>query len=257
LRVSEAHASSPARRPLAPAIIDLGRLDYHQAYTIQQDHLEEVLAARDAGQPEIGRVLLVEHPPVITIGRHPGSASHLLVSAMTLASHGVALAETDRGGDITYHGPGQLVVYPIIDLNRLNLGLHAYMRLLEQAVIDSCARWGILAQREPGATGVWVHDPASTQAQDAAPAKLAAMGVRVRRWVSMHGLAINVDPDLTHFDLIVPCGLAGRRVTSLRSLLGPKAPSFDDVKRTLVEELSAHLVRAAQNAELARATQPS
>jgi lipoyl(octanoyl) transferase len=149
--------------------------------------------------------------------------------------------ETDRGGDITYHGPGQLVAYPILDLNHLNLRLHEYMRLLEGVVIEACATWGVEGHRDEGATGVWVRG------EEGQSAKVCAMGVRVRRWVSMHGLAINVSTDLNHFDLIVACGLAGRSVTSLKALLGEAAPGMDEVKSVLgsvmrarVEALSGH-----------------
>jgi len=140
------------------------------------------------------------------------------------------VVETDRGGDITYHGPGQLVAYPILDLNRYGLGLHAYMRLLEQVVIDTVAVWGVVGERDPGATGVWVRGR-----------KIAAFGVRVRKWVSMHGLALNVTTILDHFGLVVPCGLVGRGVTSLHGELGARCPAMDDVKRTLVRSLNERL----------------
>ena len=137
----------------------------------------------------MGRVLLVEHDPVITGSRRPGAGNHLLASHDQLVRLGVELAETDRGGDITYHGPGQLVAYPILDLNRLNLGLHAYMRLLEQAVIDTCSAWGVVCVRDSAATGVWVSRNGST-------GKIGAMGVRGKLWVSMHGLSLHVAPSL-------------------------------------------------------------
>lgn len=231
-----------------PKVIDLGVIDYPAAYDIQVMHLEEVQASRDAGSPEIGRILLVEHPPVITIGRHPGSAKHLTASAALLAQRGVAVVDSDRGGDITYHGPGQLVVYPIIDLNRVNLGLHAHMRLMEAAVIEACSLWGVGGEREPGATGVWVQS-----FDEERPAKIAAMGVRVRRWITMHGLALNIDPDLSHFDLIIPCGLTGRRVTSLRQLLGASTPSMQEAKQVLTRCLTAGLIEAARAADASRA----
>jgi lipoyl(octanoyl) transferase len=123
-------------------IIDLGRMPYAAAYEEQLDYLEEVMAAREAGGPIPGFLLLVEHEPVITISRRAGVANHLLATPALLAQHGVRVEETDRGGDITYHGPGQLVAYPVLDLNLLSLGLHDYMRLLEQSVIDVCARYG-------------------------------------------------------------------------------------------------------------------
>lgn len=243
-------------------------MPYAEAYAAQLAAHAEVLAAREAGSPEIGRLLLVEHdPPVITISRRPGARAHLLASDDLLAHHGVTLAETDRGGDITYHGPGQLVVYPIIDLNHLKLGLHDYMRLLEAAVIDTCARFGITAERDASATGVWVRseDPPrmNTDERGSEPtsslnpgpsvfisghsAKICAMGVRVRRWVTLHGLALNVTTNLDHFNLIVPCGLAGRPVTSLQQLLGPRCPSMPEVKHVLTTALSEHLHRAAKS----------
>ena len=242
-------------------------MPYAEAYAAQLAAHAEVLAAREAGNPEIGRLLLVEHdPPVITISRRPGARAHLLASDELLARHGVTLAETDRGGDITYHGPGQLVVYPIIDLNHLKLGLHDYMRLLEAAVIDTCARFGITAERDASATGVWVagtqplinaDERGSNQPSSLNPcpsvfisdhsAKICAMGVRVRRWVTLHGLALNVTTNLDHFNLIVPCGLAGRPVTSLQQLIGPRCPSMPEVKHALTTALSNHLHRAAKS----------
>ncbi len=222
-------------------IIDLGRLSYAAAFDLQLMHHAEVLEAREAGVPEIGRLLLVEHdPPVITISRRPGARDNLRASESFLASRGITLAETDRGGDITYHGPGQLVIYPIIDLNLLKLGLHGYMRLLEEAVITCCAAFGLPCSREHGATGVWTDGPRAS-APDQQPRKIAAMGVRVRRWVTMHGLALNISTNLTHFAHIIPCGLVGREVTSLERELGPKCPTMVEVKRVLSNELSAAL----------------
>jgi lipoyl(octanoyl) transferase len=231
-------------------IIDLGRLTYAAALDIQRAIAEEVTASRTSSHPQLGRILLVEHDPVITVSRRPGAAANLLASPEGLAQLGVEVADTDRGGDITYHGPGQLVVYPILDLNRLNLGLHAYMRLLEQAVIDACSSWGLSATRDPGATGVWVP-------RGQVPAKIAAMGVRVRRWVSMHGLALNVCPDMDHFKLIVPCGLAGRPVTCLAHELADRglAPvSFAEARDRLASVLARAVRDAAEAAECARAT---
>ena len=219
-------------------------MEYAAAYRVQCDHVDEVLAARQAGLPEPGRILTVEHDPVITISSRASAAKHLLATPQTLVEAGVAVASTDRGGDITYHGPGQLVVYPILDLNLLNLGLHDYMRLLEAAVIDACARFGIAAWRDPKATGVWVGTPG---------AKICAMGVRVRRWVSMHGLALNVSPDMAHFGLIVPCGLSGRAVTSLRrEMPGSACPSMDQAKEVIVRALSQRVESALGDARTAR-----
>ena len=224
--------------------IDLGRIPYEPAYRAQCEHAEEVLAAREAGAPEVGRVLLLEHDPVITISSRAGAEKNLLATPAALARAGVTIARTDRGGDITYHGPGQLVAYPILDLNLLNLGLHAYMRLLESAVIDACADFGIAAERDPAATGVWARTPGGGSAL----AKVAAMGVRVRKWVSMHGLALNVSPDLAHFGLIVPCGLAGRPVTSLRDLLGDACPTMDQAKAAVVRALGDRTAEALRRA---------
>lgn len=224
-------------------MIDLGRLAYGPAYEAQGAHLAEVLASREAGRPEQGRILLVEHDPVITVGRREAGFANLLIGRGALAARGIDLVHSDRGGDITYHGPGQIVAYPILDLNALNLGLHDYMRLLESSVIAAVARFGITGARDPGAPGVWVDD-----------AKVCAMGVRVRRWVSMHGLALNVTTDLSRFDMIVPCGLTGRQVTSMERLLGPGCPAVGHVRAALAEELTLRISRAAAGAAATRAT---
>jgi lipoyl(octanoyl) transferase len=227
-------------------LIDLGRMAYEPAYQTQVSYLDQVLAARNAGAPIPGFVLFVEHDPVITISRRAGAAKHLIATPELLAQRGVSVAETDRGGDITYHGPGQLVAYPILDLNALNLGLHAYMRLLEQAVIDTCAAFGVPTHRDPTATGVWT---------DKGDAKIAAMGVRVRRWISLHGLALNVTTNLPNFQLIVPCGLH-RPVTSLQQELGPGCPTFDRVKAHLRGSLGK-LIEEAWNAAAPKRVQES
>jgi lipoyl(octanoyl) transferase len=235
-------------------VIDLGVMEYRAAYQVQLEHLEEVLAGRGAegaadvggaerkgaeSGGEIGRILLVEHPAVITVGRRPGAQKHLVATPEFLAARGIDLVETDRGGDITYHGPGQLVCYPIVDLNRLKLGLHGWMRLLEEAVIAVCRDHGLEADREEGATGVWVRSRSGEKA------KICAMGVRVKRWITMHGLALNVTTNLEHFGLIVPCGLVGRPVTSLERELGAGGkggcPPMAEVKRALIRELEQRL----------------
>jgi lipoyl(octanoyl) transferase len=155
-------------------------------------------------------LLLVEHPHVLTLGvRGDGGRSHILVPAEELAARSVEVLETGRGGDVTYHGPGQLVGYPIIDLNPDRRDVHRYVRDLEDVLIRVAADYGIEAGRVPGLTGVWVGD-----------GKLAAIGVRIARWVTSHGFALNVTTDLDYFNLIVPCGVADRGVTSLAALLG-------------------------------------
>lgn len=232
---------------MQPTFVDLGRMAYAPAYQAQLEHFQAVLDSRQSGKPEVGRILLVEHdPPVITVSRRQGAASHLLASPDHLARLGVEVSETDRGGDITYHGPGQLVAYPILDLNALGLNLHAYMRLLEQVAMDTCAAFGVVTERDACATGVWVPrdravgEPAGTAAcAGVGSAKVCALGVRVRRWVSMHGLALNVTTNLDHFKLIVPCGLVGRPVTSLCNELGERCPTMQDVKRELSHALIA------------------
>ena len=169
--------------------------------------------------------LLLEHdPPVVTVTKRVGAAAHVLASDAVLSAHGIEKAETDRGGDVTYHGPGQLVAYPILDIQRLGLKVHPYVRWLEQCLIDTIAEDGLAGMRDPAATGVWVG------ADGRAERKVAAIGVRLSRFVALHGFALNVSPDLSHFGLIVPCGLA-RPVTSLAAELGARAPSIDAVKR--------------------------
>lgn len=212
-------------------IEDLGRVSYAEAYRIQNARHESVLAGRGEGDGPIGTVLLVEHDPVITVTRRPGVAEHVIATEAMLAQHGVSREETDRGGDVTYHGPGQLVVYPIVDLNRMNCRIIEYLRALEEIIIGVLADVGVQGERDEGATGVWTRDGDEF-------AKVAAIGVRVRRWVTLHGLALNVDPDLAHFGLIVPCGLHGRPVTSLRRLMGDACPDMARVKELLVERMA-------------------
>ncbi|MBL0927349.1 MAG: lipoyl(octanoyl) transferase [Phycisphaerales bacterium] len=240
--------------------LDVGRLSYDEGVELQGRTAEEVLWWREArergeGPTAAGRLLMLEHdPPVITVSKRQGADRHLLASEEHLRARGIQLRATDRGGDITYHGPGQLVVYPILDLNRLRLNLHSYMRLLEAAVIDAVASFGVSAHRDVCATGVWVggEGPGAglvgagdACAADKTGAKLCAMGVRVRKWVSMHGLALNVTTDLDHFGLIVPCGLVGRPVTSLQRLLGPGCPGMAEVKAAVGAALTARLEAAS------------
>ncbi|HYE01631.1 MAG TPA: lipoyl(octanoyl) transferase LipB [Phycisphaerales bacterium] len=229
-------------------VIELGQMSYAEAYARQVEAAEELLAARAAGALVPGSLMFVEHaPPVITVSRRPAARAHLLASPAELARAGVTLAETDRGGDITYHGPGQLVAYPILDLHQLGLRIHDYLRLLEQAVIDSCAAFGVMAHRDPCATGVWVGGGADADGgacgatAGSGARKLCAMGIRVRRGVCLHGLALNVSTNLEHFGLIVPCGLAGRGVTSLRRELGDRCPDMATVGRALAASLGSLL----------------
>lgn len=199
-------------------ILDLGLIGYADALALQKS----LVAARKVCATEnndIGDVLLLcEHPHVITLGRN-GKREHLLVSEHVLRQKGVQLHATDRGGDVTYHGPGQIVGYPILNLGAIRRDVGWYVRSLEEMMIRATADFGIMARREAGKTGVWVegHAPGG-QAQK----KLAAIGVHLSRWVTSHGFAYNVSTDLRYFDLIIPCGIAGCQATSLEELLaGP------------------------------------
>jgi lipoyl(octanoyl) transferase len=181
----------------------LGQVPYREAWELQR----ELVLRRAAGEiPDT--LLLLTHPPVITLGRG-GHPDHLVASSEQLAARGVEFVETDRGGDITFHGPGQIVGYPIVDLGPRGRDLHRYLRDVEEMLIRALAEFGIAAGRAAGMTGVWVGD-----------AKMGAIGIRVTRWIAHHGFALNVDTDLSFFDLIVPCGIPDRRVTSMGALLG-------------------------------------
>jgi lipoyl(octanoyl) transferase len=217
---------------------DLGRLAYGPALERQRAVNEAVVAGE--APPTL---LLVEHEPVITVSQRRNARAHLLADERQLASLGIGVHETDRGGDITYHGPGQLVAYPILRLNPLGLNLGRYMRLLEAAVIDALGDWDITGYREEGATGVWVGGDVQLHLPGG---KICAMGVRVRKNVTMHGLALNVNPELTHFQTIVPCGLTGSSVTSLAAILGDRCPAMNEVQARLVHHLDAACQRAEQ-----------
>ena len=187
----------------------LGRIGYADGVERQK----ALVQARLAGRVE-DTLLFVEHPPVITLGvKTRGALGNVRADAGTLAAHGVEIHESGRGGDVTFHGPGQLVGYPIVDLKPDRLDVHRYVRDLEEVLIRTAADYGIEAGRVKGYSGAWVGDR-----------KLAAIGVRISRWVTSHGFALNVSTDLAGFDLIVPCGIADRGVTSLAALLGRDVP---------------------------------
>src|SRR3954463_12158898 len=185
-------------------VVDLGTLPYAAALELQRD----VARRRISGEIAEDVLLLVEHPPVVTLGR-TAKGANLIASPSYLASHGVDLFEVERGGDITFHGPGQLVGYPIIDLKRHRKDLHWYLRQVEEALIVALAELGIDAERNPGLTGVW------TQGR-----KIASIGVHARDWVTWHGFALNVTTDLSYFDLMVPCGIQSVTMTSMERELG-------------------------------------
>jgi lipoyl(octanoyl) transferase len=219
-------------------IVDLGLISWAEAYAFQQ----RVVAARKAG--EIDDVfVLCEHPHVITLGRSANRAN-LLASEHVLRQKGVELHATNRGGDITYHGPGQIIGYPILNLNHIKRDVGWYVRTLEEVMIRASADFGTSAFRVPGKTGIWVKAGGSEE-------KLAAIGVHISRWVTSHGFAYNVSTDLRYFDLIIPCGIADRKATSLEKLLG-RAVSLDEVKPLLTrhfEELFSLSSRAVTREE--------
>ena len=181
-------------------VVDLGRRRYAPVLELQR----ALCRARVDGQITDDILLLVEHDPVMTLGRSTKTSS-LPIPPAELPAHGVEVFEIERGGDVTFHGPGQLVGYPIVDLQQLKPDLHWYLRELEGALIDALATLGIPGQRSPGQTGVWVG-----------PRKIASIGVHVKKWVTLHGFALNVSTDLKYFDLIVPCGIEGVEMTSVR-----------------------------------------
>ncbi|MGC1906577.1 MAG: lipoyl(octanoyl) transferase LipB [Candidatus Acidiferrum sp.] len=191
-------------------IVDLGLIGFAEAFALQK----RIVAARKA--EAIGDVLLLcEHPHVITLGRS-GKRENLLASDRVLAQKGVEFHATNRGGDITYHGPGQVVGYPVIQLGAIRRDVVWYVRMLEEVMIRACADFSIEAQRECGKTGVWVGGGVRNAVQ---AEKIGAIGVHISRWVTSHGFAFNVSTDLRYFDLIVPCGIAERTATSLEKVL--------------------------------------
>ena len=219
---------------------DLGQMDYKACWDLQQS-LFDVLtagktnrtAAPESATPsseEAGTILLVEHPPVYTLGKS-GHAENLLVGREALEAMGAQFFHIDRGGDITFHGPGQAVCYPILDLARLGIGLREYIFRLEESVIEVVGRYGIRGARIAGASGVWIVE------EGAAPRKICAIGVRSSRYVTMHGFALNVTTDLEWFSRINPCGFTDRGATSIERETGAKVP-MDDVKRLVVKFLS-------------------
>jgi lipoyl(octanoyl) transferase len=183
-----------------------------------------------------GAIMLVEHEPVITLSHRKSVPGHLLADSEKLSQMGITLAPTNRGGDITYHGPGQLVAYPILRLGTFGLTVSSYMRLLEEVVIRTLETFGITGSRETGKTGVWVQ-----RVPEQPTEKICAMGVRVKRGISLHGLALNVDPDMSHFATIVPCGIADRSVTSLKQCLADACPTMQQVKDAMIEQFAVAL----------------
>jgi lipoyl(octanoyl) transferase len=202
---------------------DLATMGYRDAWALQEQLHAQVL---EGGEETL---LLVEHPPVITLGRRPGLAKNILAARDALEKLGVDVVESDRGGDVTFHGPGQLVAYPIVRLADHKLSVGGYVRKLQEIVIETLNQLGLPSQTDPQAIGVW------TCAAECELAKICAFGVRIRRGVAIHGLALNVTTDLSYFNLIVPCGIPDRAVTSLKHALGDGCPPMADVKTALIE----------------------
>lgn len=195
-------------------VADLGRRAYAEALDLQRD----LARARISGELAEDVLLLIEHPPVVTLGRS-AKEGHLVIGRGALAERGIEVHEVERGGDVTFHGPGQLVGYPIIDLRRHKQDLHWYLRQIEEALIGAVGQYGIAGERNPAYTGVWT-----------AGRKLASIGVHAREWVTWHGFALNVTTDLRFFDLIVPCGIQAVTMTSVaRELAGAEAPSLQEM----------------------------
>jgi lipoyl(octanoyl) transferase len=196
----------------------LGTVDYAEAHRLQR----ELQTKRIAGEVD-DIVLLLEHPPVLTLGRS-AKEQHIIAAPEVLAARGISVHEVGRGGDVTYHGPGQLVAYPIIDLKPDRRDVRKYMWSLEETMIRTCADFGLSADRVEGLNGAWIEDR-----------KVGAVGVRISRWVTMHGLALNASSDLSHFELIVPCGITDKAVTSLSAELERTV-----VVREVLDPLVAH-----------------
>ncbi len=212
-----------------------GTIDYQEAWDFQERLFAHTIALKTAnrqGQPEEesltpNYLIFCQHPHVYTLGKS-GSEEHLLLDSQGLGEKKALFYKINRGGDITYHGPGQLVGYPLLDLDNFFTDIHRYLRLLEETVILTLADYGVVAGRIKGLTGVWIDHEEQVR-----PRKICAMGVKCSRWVTMHGFAFNIDPDLRYFEHIVPCGIPDKAVTSLAQELGTSVP-LDDVGEKLL-----------------------
>jgi lipoyl(octanoyl) transferase len=216
---------------------DLGNKDYKASWEYQEELFKGIVDLKiqnrkdETNLPTPNYFLFVEHPHVYTLGKS-GDLSNLLLSEKQLEAKGATFYKINRGGDITYHGPGQIVGYPILDLENFFTDIHKYLRLLEEAVILTLAEYGLNATRSEGETGVWlgVGTPFAR--------KICAMGVRASRWVTMHGFALNVNADLGYFDNIIPCGIRGKAVTSLNVELGVEKVDDDEVKAKIINHFA-------------------
>ena len=215
---------------------ELGLKDYKATWDYQEELFQEILLIKsenrkfNQARETPNYLLFVEHPHVYTLGKS-GDMSHLLLSEEQLAERGATFHKINRGGDITYHGPGQVVGYPILDLENFFTDIHKYLRFLEEAIILTLAEYGVVGTRSEGETGVWI-DVGTPFAR-----KICAMGVRASRWVTMHGFALNVNSDLGYFDNIIPCGIRGKAVASLNNELGVKFVNEQEVKEKITKHL--------------------
>lgn len=214
----------------------LGLIDYKEAWDYQESLFASTIALKIARRNQeteeqtINRLLFCEHPHVYTLGKS-GNENHFLLNDYSLNSLGAKYYKINRGGDITYHGPGQLVVYPIFDLDYFFSDIHKYLRFLEEAVITTLADYGIVGERMDGLTGVWI-EPNTPRER-----KICAFGVKCSRWVTMHGIGFNINTDLTYFNHIIPCGIEDKSVTSMQKELG-KSVDFSEVSNVLKKNLS-------------------
>jgi lipoyl(octanoyl) transferase len=216
----------------------LGLVSYTDGLELQRALVDD----RKAGRiPDT--LLLLQHPHVLTIGVKKDGRQHILAAPDLLAARGVEVFETGRGGDVTYHGPGQLVGYPIIDLNPDRRDVHKYVRDLETVMIGVCADYGLTADRVKGFSGAWIRSTRDARSGQVGDAKIGAIGVRISRWVTSHGFAFNVTTDLDFFNLIVPCGIADKAVTSLASQLGREVP-MAEVEDAFIRHFSAVFTKA-------------
>ena len=211
----------------------VGRMPYKECWEYQQSLFDELLRKQGDGSDLAGTIIFVEHPAVYTLGKS-GNMSNMLIDEARLKALGAEFYHIDRGGDITFHGPGQIVGYPILDLSALGLGLKGYIDAIEGAVIDTMAEWGIVCQRVEGASGVWIVEPHRPMR------KICAVGVKSSRWVTMHGFALNVNTNLGYFRHINPCGFTDRTATSMAEELGGEI-SVERVKERLLDHLAEKL----------------
>lgn len=215
-------------------LLDLGLKDYKETWEFQENLFQEILDKKSINKRENlslttpNYLLFVEHPHVYTLGKS-GHSENLLISEKKLESIGAKFYKINRGGDITYHGPGQIVGYPILDLENFFTDIHKYLRLLEEMIIRTLAEYGLKAERSKGETGVWL-DAGTPFAR-----KICAMGVRASRWVTMHGFALNINTDLGYFDNMIPCGIKDKAVTSLNVELGKAVIPLEEVKEKLLK----------------------